>query len=302
MNLPRFSAVSACLLILALVAVLAGCSKTDAPREALKGKVLVTVNGDAITDEELLTEYAGLPDFAKEEYAGESGLRKFLDELVTRELLYQKALEEKLDQDADFQQGLLSYRKARLSAMLIEQQGRSGSAVTDDMVKQYFEENQEDFQLPEKIQVAHILTESKDEAEAVFSALKKGASFSRVAREKSIDRATAEKGGELAPFSRGTMVPEFEAVAFKLQVNEVSMPVRTEFGYHVIKLLNRFAAQQVEYDRISDFIRSRMEDEIRQQAFSALSENLKKSASISGVDENVLKAVEERMPANPDIP
>lgn len=302
MNFDDFKFVIALVLVLAFAPISGGCAKPRTPEETAPGKILVKVNDGVITDEELLTEYANLPEFAQEEYAGEAGLRKFLDELVTRELLYQKALQERLEEDADFRLALLSYRKARLSAMLIEREGRGAEAVTEGMVKQYFDENQEDFQLPEKIQVAHILTRSKEEADEVYNAVNKGASFARVAREKSIDPETAERGGELTAFSRGSMAPEFEAVAFNLKLNEVSRPVKTESGYHVIKLLDRYEAQQVDYDRISDFIKSRMEDEIRQQAFESLSETLKKTASISDIDEKAFNALLEKVVSNKTAP
>jgi parvulin-like peptidyl-prolyl isomerase len=123
----------------------------------------------------------------------------------------------------------------------------------------------------------------------------KGAAFQRLAKEKSLDPESAPKGGELDPFTRGSMVPEFENAAFALKIGEISQPVKTNFGYHVIKLINRFEAQQVEYDRLSDFIKSRLEDDIQQEAMASLSSDLRAKARISPVDEAAMKAALSRL-------
>ena len=89
--------------------------------------------------------------------------------------------------------------------------------------------------MADKIKCSHILVKKQSEAMAVLERLKKGESFANLARELSVDRGSGKKGGDLGLFGRGVMVKPFEDAAFKLNKGEVSQPVKTEFGYHIIK-------------------------------------------------------------------
>ena len=88
----------------------------------------------------------------------------------------------------------------------------------------------------DKVHCAHILVKTEEEAKAVLDRLNKGESFSKIAMEKSVC-PSGKKGGDLGTFGRGQMVREFELTAFKLQKGQVSGPVKTQFGYHIIKRL-----------------------------------------------------------------
>jgi len=89
-----------------------------------------------------------------------------------------------------------------------------------------------------KIKCAHILVEKQSESLSIAERLKKGEKFGKLAKELSIDSGSAKKDGNLGYFTKGMMVKQFEEVAFKLQIGEISEPVKTQFGYHIIK---RFA-------------------------------------------------------------
>ena len=92
--------------------------------------------------------------------------------------------------------------------------------------------------MPVKIKCSHILVEKQSESLAIVERIKKGEKFGRLAKELSIDSGSAKKDGYLGYFTKGMMVKSFEQIAFKLQIGEISEPVKTEFGYHIIK---RFA-------------------------------------------------------------
>jgi peptidyl-prolyl cis-trans isomerase C len=90
--------------------------------------------------------------------------------------------------------------------------------------------------LADKIKCSHILVKKQSEAILILERLKKGESFTNLAKELSIDKGSAKKGGDLGLFGRGMMVKQFEEAAFKLNKGEMTLePVRTEFGYHIIK-------------------------------------------------------------------
>jgi peptidyl-prolyl cis-trans isomerase C len=89
--------------------------------------------------------------------------------------------------------------------------------------------------MSDKIKCSHILVKKQSEAMSILDRLKMGESFANLAREHSIDRGSAKKGGDLGLFGRGAMVKAFEEAAFRLSKGEISQPVKTEFGYHIIK-------------------------------------------------------------------
>jgi peptidyl-prolyl cis-trans isomerase C len=89
--------------------------------------------------------------------------------------------------------------------------------------------------MADKIKCSHILVKKQSEAIAILERIKKGESFANLAKELSIDKGSGKKGGDLGFFGRGMMVKAFEEAAFKLQKGQISEPVKTEFGYHIIK-------------------------------------------------------------------
>ena len=91
--------------------------------------------------------------------------------------------------------------------------------------------------LSNKIKCSHILVQKQSESIAILERIKNGEKFGKLAKELSIDSGSAKKDGSLGYFTKGMMVKPFEEVAFKLQVGEISEPVKTEFGYHIIKRL-----------------------------------------------------------------
>ncbi|HEY6950432.1 MAG TPA: peptidylprolyl isomerase [Nitrososphaeraceae archaeon] len=92
--------------------------------------------------------------------------------------------------------------------------------------------------LSDKIKCSHILVKKQSEALSIIERLEKGESFAELAKELSIDKGSGKKGGDLGFFRRGMMVKPFEVAAFKLEKNQISEPVKTEFGYHVIKRIS----------------------------------------------------------------
>jgi len=89
--------------------------------------------------------------------------------------------------------------------------------------------------MPSKIKCSHILVSKQSEAIAILERIKNGEKFGKLAKELSIDSGSAKKDGNLGYFTKGMMVKPFEEAAFKLQINEISEPVKSEFGYHIIK-------------------------------------------------------------------
>jgi foldase protein PrsA len=92
--------------------------------------------------------------------------------------------------------------------------------------------------LANKIKCSHILVEKQSQAIAILDKIKQGEKFGKLARELSIDSGSAKRDGNLGYFGRGKMVKEFETIAFSLEVGKISEPVKTQYGYHIIKRLS----------------------------------------------------------------
>ena len=121
--------------------------------------------------------------------------------------------------------------------------------ITDKEISAYFEQNKDSFAQAEQVEASHILVKDKATAEEVLKKLNDGGDFAKLAKEYSTDTSNAENGGSLGYFGKGQMVAEFEDVAFKLKVNEISEPVKTEYGYHIIKVTGKKEAKASEFRR-----------------------------------------------------
>lgn len=116
--------------------------------------------------------------------------------------------------------------------------------VSDEEISAYYEENKEMFAKSEQVEASHILVEDEATAKDIKKQLDEGKDFAELAAQNSIDTSNAQNGGNLGFFGRGEMVEEFETAAFAMRVGEISDPVQTQFGYHIINVTDRLEAQQ----------------------------------------------------------
>lgn len=133
--------------------------------------------------------------------------------------------------------------------------------ITETEAREYFTENQDDFNIPAEVKARHILVETEAEAQAVISRLGKGEDFAELAKELSKDTGTKDKGGDLGFFPPGDMVKEFEEVAFEQEDGQRSDPVKTVHGYHIIETLEHKEGREVPYEEVEEKVREALEDE-----------------------------------------
>ncbi|MDH4231075.1 MAG: peptidylprolyl isomerase [Nitrospirota bacterium] len=262
---------------LILTFALISCSKKGAEQ---KGPFLAKVGNTTITQADYEREFQALPDYAQQLFADEQGKEKFLNEVINKEILYQEALKKGLDKTPEYKRKLEEFRKLTLVSELFEKEIMSKAKVSDQEVKEYYEKNKEDFAPTTQIRASHILVKTEDEAKKVLERLKKGEKFGDIARAVSIDKGSAKNGGDLGPFSKGQMVPEFERAAANLNVGEISMPVKTQFGYHIIKVTDRKKGAVIEFEKIKDMISQRLSGEKQKEAFDQYLAELKKSYKV----------------------
>jgi foldase protein PrsA len=128
--------------------------------------------------------------------------------------------------------------------------------ITDQEVQEHFQVNQEAYAVEEQIKVSHILVDSEETAQEITTLLAEGRNFADLAEEYSTDTGSKNQGGNLGMVTRGEMVEEFEQAAFAMQPGQISDPVKSEYGYHIIKVEEKTEARpgtlEENYDKIKD--------------------------------------------------
>lgn len=177
--------------------------------------------------------------------------RDYLITYVTDMLIISKAAEaKKLGDGADFKRKVAIARNKLLMEALLGDVAKT--AVTDAEMKKVYAEATKAMGDEKEVHARHILVEKEDEAKAILADLKKGGDFAAIAKEKSKDPGSKENGGDLGYFAKDQMVPEFAEAAFKLDKGQLSDPVKTQFGWHVLKVEDKRSRPVPEFEKVKD--------------------------------------------------
>ncbi|WP_240548134.1 peptidylprolyl isomerase [Paenibacillus lignilyticus] len=169
--------------------------------------------------------------------------------------------------------------------------------VTDADVKTYFEQNKAQFDEPEQVKASHILVATKEEADAIEKQLKEGADFAALAKEKSTDPGSKDQGGDLGFFGKGQMDPAFEEAAFKLKKDEISAPIQTQYGFHIIKAIDHKAAKAATLDEKKADIKEQLIAQKVQELSPTWLEDLKTKSQITNTLKDAAADDEAQQPA-----
>jgi len=251
-----------------------------AKKEEKKGAYLAKIGDSVITQADFEREMKGLPEFVQKMFEGAAGKESFLNELIKRELLYKEALKKGLDKDPEYVKKLEDFKKITLVGLLLQKEIEGKVTVSDQEVKDYYEKNKGKFAPVTQIRASHILVKTEEEAKQIEEKLKKGEDFVQLAKKYSIDTATAKNGGDLGYFSKGQMVPEFESAAMSLKPGQISEPVKTKFGYQIIKVTDKKMGQVVDFEKVKNLISQNLMAEKQKEVFDSYVEGLKKSFKV----------------------
>lgn len=196
--------------------------------------------------------------------------------MVQEEILLQDAATEGLDQEAAVKAKLERARRQVLIEELLQRKVVAQAQVTDEEARKMYEDNKSLFGT-ETMRVSHILVKSEAEAEAILTELQAGKDFAELAKAKSQDTGSAEKGGDLGELRRGQAVQEFEEAAFRLKEGELSPVVKTQYGYHILKGGAHVTAVEP-FDEVKDRIRRSLLQQKQQETFMAFMADLEKKA------------------------
>lgn len=222
----------------------------------MENKILATVQGAPITEADVDEFLAGLGQRGAG-YNTPEGRAMILDEIIGSRLLLLDAKRNLLEAEPAFQ-AQLKKMKDNLLAGYAAQKAVGGVTVTDADAKKYYEENKDKLTSGESVNASHILVDSEEKALEILAKIKEGMSFEDAAKEYS-SCPSKENGGNLGDFGRGQMVPEFDSAVFAMEVGAITeTPVKTQFGYHLIKLNSKKAAEPIPYEKIADKIKDQL--------------------------------------------
>ena len=265
----------------------APAAAAPAPPPADPDKVVLTIGTEKITEAQFDDMINAIPA-QYQAYARGAGKRAFADQIVQVKMLSQEAEKRKIDQEPKVRDEVAFQRQNLLAqAMFLALQ--QSVTVDDAAIEKYYNEHKADYEV---LKARHILIRAKgapmqampgkpeltdEEALAKAQALRKrlvgGEDFATLAKAESDDAGSGAQGGDLGDFRKGMMVPPFEEAAFAAKVNEITEPVKTPFGYHLIKVESHVTKSLVE-------VRPEIEKKLRPELARVAVENLRKGATV----------------------
>ncbi len=239
----------------------------------MENKVLANVGGSPIYQsevDEVVRAYAS----RGQNFDSEQGRAMILDQLIGKKLLVLDAKKNLMEHNAEFKAELEKMKNEMLANFNIAKVLENIS-VKDEELKAYYEENKAQFVRGESVSASHILVDSEDKAKEILADIEAGkVSFEDAARQNS-SCPSGQNGGALGEFTKGQMVPEFDKAVFEMTVGEISKPVKTQFGYHIIKLTAKNEASEMSFDEVKGQLTNGLLQEKRQQAYDSKINQLK---------------------------
>jgi peptidyl-prolyl cis-trans isomerase C len=272
---PVRPSISRAFAALALVAIVA--APMSAPRADDADPVIARVNGVdirqsdlAAAEEEVGSNMPQMPPEQRKDY-----LITYLGDVI---ILAQAAQQQKIDQRPSVQHRIDFERNKVLMETLLQDTGQA--AVTDEAMHKVYDEAVKQMPTEQEVRARHILVATEDEAKAIVADLKKGADFATLAKQKSKDPGAAD-GGDLGYFTKDQMVPEFADAAFKLDPGQISDPVKTQFGWHIIKLEDKRTKPTPSFDDV----KAQLQNYVAHRAQAEMVQKLRSTANIERLDQ-----------------
>src|ERR1700731_603256 len=285
---PRFGLASA-----ALAGCVAMVLLTGLPVRAEDANpVLAKVNGAEIRQSDLaLAEEELGPSLAQMDPATKQ--ENVLSFLIDMKIVAKAAEAKKIEDREGFKNRLAFARSRLLMDNLLAVEGKA--ATTDEAMKKVYEEAAKQISGEQEVHARHILVESEDDAKAIEEELKKGADFAELAKKKSKDPGASD-GGDLGFFTKDQMVPEFSAVAFALEPGKISDPVKSQFGWHIIKVEEKRNRKAPDFDQV----KAQIETYVTRKAQADYVAKLRETAKVERMDKPEETAKTDT--AKPDAP
>lgn len=242
---------------------------------AFAAKQLAKVNGKAITDADLDLATASMNEGLRASLMRDNDAKKeLLNSVIDQELMLQAALKEKLDQSPQYKQAMEAFRRNMLANLYLEK--RLAAKLTPQAVRNYFNLNRSQYNT-DQAHAQHILLSTEEEAKKVIEeARKPNADFAALAEKFSKDPSAKNNRGDLGFFPRGQMVKEFSDPVFMAKPGTIVGPIKTDFGWHVVKLIEKRPGKNLEFEEVE----LQAKTNLRQELMRGLMSEMRKSAKI----------------------
>ena len=205
-------------------------------------KVLAKLGDIEITEADLNAELEQIPVYARKRFLKKEGKKDILDKMIKDQLLYNAALEMEMDKDPEIKKNLDNMKKRILSNAYFTKYIRDSVKSDDSAINKYYEDHKTEYRIPPKVKIRHILKNTKNEAQEIKKKLLKGSNFNILAKEESTHDATKSNGGYIGWVNENNNIPylgdipEIRDVIFKQKKDDLTDPIKTSFGYHIIKI------------------------------------------------------------------
>ena len=236
-------------------------------------RIVAKVGLSVITEEEVEVMIEALAQRGQNLNTPE-GRKAVIEQLVNKHLFLSEAKKNFYEADPAFKAELAKLKDDMLANFAIEKALNSVTVKEED-VKKLYEEHKSEFVSGESVEASHILVDTEEKANEILAEIKAGTvTFEDAAKEHSSCPSSAN-GGALGEFGRGQMVPEFDSAVFAMNVGEISEPVKTQFGYHLIKLTNKKESSEIPYEQIKDRLYQMAMSEKQRAAYTSKINQLK---------------------------
>jgi peptidyl-prolyl cis-trans isomerase C len=246
----------------------------QAAQPALKDPVVATVNGQPVRLSELEVAQQSLP----QQYRNmplQAVFPALLDRIIDSKLVVQEGKKNKVTDDPAFKKRMAFVEDQVLQDFWIQRE--IARQVTAEKLQKRYEERLKQMPAEEEVHARHILVSTEDEAKALIADIKKGAAFDKLAKEKSTDKASGAEGGDLGWFKKSDMVKEFADAAFNLKKDELTeTPVKTQFGYHIIRLDD---VREREFPPLEQ-VKPQITQQLQQQKMAQFQQELRSKAKV----------------------
>jgi len=286
--------------VTALALTLAACQRggdTSAPGTAPAatppanaGAVIARYGGKTLTTADAQEAMKRLPSPSRVYLSSLDRKQQFIDNLIMNDLMFEEGRRQGLANDPDITRQVDDFRE-RLVVQRLMRDLRKRPEVSDEDAKQKYDVNPNLYSTTQ-IRASHVLLKDEATAKEVRAQLVANPdSFAEVAKEKSTDQGSGRRGGELGLFGPGRMVPEFESAAFALKPGEISEVVKTQYGWHVIKVTERKEGTVRPFEQVKAQIKSQLANQRLQEQLDRYMSELRAKADVQ-VDQKALEALE----------
>lgn len=240
----------------------------------MENKVLIVVAGEEITEKDLNDFMENVPQEQQAYRSNPQFRQQCLEQLTALRMFTKQGEEQKLDGTEEFKKIMEGARKDILAQMMVSETIKD-ITVTDEEAESYFHANKRQFVKGETVKAKHILVDTEEKCAAIQKDIENGSVTFEEAAKGFSTCPSAQRGGDLGEFGKGQMVPEFEKAAFQAQIGTIVGPVKTSFGYHLIKVEGKSEASETAYADVSSTIKANLLHQKQNDAYNAKVKELK---------------------------